>query len=387
MFVHDKIRQALLDRLSPASRQSLHLRAAHYFQEHFPDKVSELAYHFDSAGVSDKAFQYALIAAEQARNRYALETAEQQYQIARRGAKDADIQVQYRVAEGLGDVLMLRGKYEVAGRLFEEASRLASDQYTKAQIRGKLGELSFKRGDMERAVEDYEKALRSLRRWIPRTNLVFFLWLLWEVVVQVFHSWFPRLFVHRKHQPPSESERLTIRLYSGLAHGNWYCRGRLSTLWAHLRGLNLAERYPITPELGNAYSEHAPVMSLLGMFGRAVNYAEKSLRIRRELQDLWGQGQSLHYYGVVLYAASRYGECIERCRDSMRLLERMGDYWQVHIARYQIAVSYYRLGDFAMAIEECQRNHQSGLNLGDEQASGIILDVWRGPAWGRFLKT
>ncbi len=391
VFVHDKIRQALLERLTPPARQALHLSAARYFEEHFPEKVSELAYHFDAAGVSDKAFHYALIAAEQARGRYALETAEQQYQIARRGAKDANPKVQYRVAEGLGDVLMLRGKYEAAGRLFDEASRLASDAYTQAQIRGKLAELSFKRGDMERAVEDYEQALRSLKRWIPGCGLTLFIWMLWEVVVQVFHTWLPRLFVHRRSKPPSDSERLAIRLFSGLAHGNWYCRGSLSTMWAHLRGLNLAERYKITPELGNAYSEHAPVMSLLGMFGRAVNYAEKSLKIRRELGDLWGQGQSLHYYGVVLYAASRYSECIDRCRESVRLLERMGDYWQLHIARYQIAVCYYRLGDFPVAIEECQRNHRSGIDLGDEQASGIILDVWARAALGKvpeeFIQT
>jgi two-component system sensor kinase len=58
------------------------------------------------------------------------------------------------------------------------------------------------------------------------------------------------------------------------------------------------------------------------------------------------------------------------------LLERTGDYWQVHIARYQIAASLYRLGDLQGALEESQANYRSGIELGDEQASGIILDVW-----------
>ena len=60
----------------------------------------------------------------------------------------------------------------------------------------------------------------------------------------------------------------------------------------------------------------------------------------------------------------------------MRLLERTGDYWEMHIARYQIAASLYRLGDLRGALEEAQRMHKSGLELGDEQASGISLDVW-----------
>jgi predicted negative regulator of RcsB-dependent stress response len=243
VFLHDKIRRALIDRWPPAELKSYHLRAAHYYKNLEPDRISELAYHFDAAGASEQAFYYALEAAEQARSRYALETAEQQYEIARRGAASRVSNVQYRVAEGLGDVLMLRGKYDAAGELFDEAEKVATSNFTQAQIRGKLAELSFKRGDMERAVQAYEEALRSVNCRIPTNRVILFVWMIWEVLVQVFHSLFPTLFVHRLKRPPTESERLTIRLFSGLAHGCWYSRGCLNTLWAHLRGLNLAERF------------------------------------------------------------------------------------------------------------------------------------------------
>jgi two-component system sensor kinase len=120
------------------------------------------------------------------------------------------------------------------------------------------------------------------------------------------------------------------------------------------------------------------------MFRRAIKYAEKSLALRKSFEDVWGEGQTLNFYGVVLYAASQFRECIERCRESIRLLERTGDYWQVHIARYQIAASFYHLGEFDNAVEEAQRNYRSGLELGDEQASGIILDVWARAAKGHL---
>jgi two-component system sensor kinase len=84
----------------------------------------------------------------------------------------------------------------------------------------------------------------------------------------------------------------------------------------------------------------------------------------------------LHYYGVVLYAGSRFRECVQKCRDAVRLLERTGDFWEVHIARYQVAAALYRLGDLPGAIREAQKIHESGIELGDEQASGISLDVW-----------
>jgi two-component system sensor kinase len=92
----------------------------------------------------------------------------------------------------------------------------------------------------------------------------------------------------------------------------------------------------------------------------------------------------LNFYSCVLYAASRYRECVEKGREAIRLLERTGDYWQVHIARYQVAAALYHLGDQRSAIEESRNNHSSGLELGDEQASGIILDVWARAARGKL---
>jgi signal transduction histidine kinase/CheY-like chemotaxis protein/tetratricopeptide (TPR) repeat protein len=375
-FVHDKVRAAFLNRLSRCRRRKLHLRAAQHLQQHAPERLGDIAYHFDAAGEPRSALRFAFQAAEQARSQHFLELAEQQYRIAQRGARSADTPTRYAIAEGLGDVLMLRGRYREAAGLFESAMSLAEGRFAKAQIQGKLGELDFKRGDMEAAIHNFVAGLRILGRYVPRHFPVFAFLLGWEGVVQLLHTLLPWLFVHRVKRSASPAERLALRELSGMAHACWYTRSAVVGMWAHLRGMNLAERFPPTPELAHAYSEHAPAMTLVPAFRRAITYAEKSLAIRKSLGDLWGQGQSLHYHGVVLYAASRYRECIEKCREAVRLLERMGDYWQVHIARYQIAASLYRLGKFHQAVEEAKLNHKSGLELGDEQASGIILEVW-----------
>src|SRR5207245_6233985 len=133
----------------------------------------------------------------------------------------------------------------------------------------------------------------------------FFLMALWETGVQVLHSLCPRLFLGRRKLANAQAELSALRLYSRLGHLYWFYRGKSALLWAHLREMNLAERYPPTPELAQAYSEHAPAMSLIPYFSRGIAYAEKSLAIRKELGDVWGQGQSLHFYVVVVYAASR----------------------------------------------------------------------------------
>lgn len=376
VFVHDQIRSTFLYRLSASEQRHLHAMTASYFESHASESWAEIAYHYDAAEMPHLALPFALRAAEAARNLFSLEVAERQYRIARRGAQRSPVAVQFQIAEGLGDTLMLRGRYADAAQLLDEAAELAEGKLQRAQIHSKRAELSFKRGDMEKATLGFEGALRMLGRMAPRSKIAMFALLLREAVVQVLHTFLPRLFVHRVRREPIEEERLAIRLFSLLTHGCWYCRSKEECLLAHLRGLNLAETFRPTPELAHAYSEHAPVMCLVPLFGRAIKYAQRSLELRREFQDVWGQGQSLNFYAVVLYAASRYEECVEKARESVRLLERTGDYWQVHIARYQIAAALYHLGRFQESLREAKLNHRSGIELGDEQASGIILDVW-----------
>ena len=386
VLVHDKIRSVLLDRVSTDQRRELHHRAALHLQSQTNRNVFELAYHFDAAGESELALRYALEAAEQARSQHGLEIAEQQYRIAQRGAALTDGKTRYRILEGLGDVLMLRGRYDASAELFEQAASLAQGEFALAQIKGKLGELAFKRGDMEQATQSFEAALRLLGRYVPRSLPMFVLLLTWEAVVQVLHTLLPSLFLARRKIYPPPDELLSWRLFSRLAHGYWFVRSKVHVLWTHVRGMNQAERHmPPTLELAQAYSEHAPAMTLIPYFPRGIEYAQKSLDIRKSFGDLWGQGQSLHYYGVVLYSGSRaFAECVDKGREAVRLLERTGDFWEVHIARYQVAAALYRLGDLQEAIQQAKRNYQSGLKLGDEQASGISLDVWSRAALGKI---
>ncbi|MHB1033312.1 MAG: response regulator [Pirellulales bacterium] len=382
-FVHDKIRAALLARITPERRRELHHRAAHQLQREDPERIFELAYHFDAADDHASALPYALQAAEQARAQHALETAEGQYRIAQRGAALTEKATHYRIAEGLGDVLMLRGRYSAAGKLFEEALGLAEGSFARAQIRGKLGELDFKRGDMESATLAFEEALRLLGKPVPQKAVLQPFMLLWEVVVQALHTLLPSAFLNRHNRTPSKAELLRLHLLSRLACAYWYTRGRMLDFCVHLRSMNLADRYPPSLELAQIYSEHAVAMTLLGWYDRGLAYGTKSLDIRRSLSDLWGQGQSLSFSGVVLYAASRFAECVKKGRQAVRLLERTGDHWEMHIARYQVAASLYRLGDMRGAVEEARRLHESGVELGDEQISGISLDIWSLATQGR----
>jgi signal transduction histidine kinase/tetratricopeptide (TPR) repeat protein len=376
VFVHDKLREALLGRVGEPVRRGLHRKAAAAIEARAPQRCFEIAYHYDAAGEPERALPYALTAGDSARARHALAFAEQQYRIAARGMASADAITRLRVAEGLGDVLLLRGQYDQALDELGVARQLAGSAVDRARLEGKLGELAFKRGDVENACHSIEKALRLLGRPVPARPLTFLLRCLQEAGVQVLHTLLPKLFLARRPLAGAEAELLAIRLYSRLAHAYWFGRGRVACAWAHLRGLNLAERYPPTAELAQAYSEHAPVMTMIPAFDRGIAYARKSLVIRRTLGDVWGQGQSLHFFGVVLYGASRYAECVESCSEAMRYLERTGDRWEYNTAAWHVAFSLYRMGDLRGALSTAQRIYREGVAIGDAQATGISLGAW-----------
>jgi signal transduction histidine kinase/tetratricopeptide (TPR) repeat protein len=383
-FVHDRLREALLERMPERERRRLHQLAAEHIEAQDSERVFELAYHFDAGGAVERALPYALAAAERARARHTLEVAEQQCRIAERALSDADDATKLKVAELTGDVLMLRGRYEQAAGQFERARSLAGRSHERAEIEGKLGELAFKRGDVGTASERLEAGLELLGERIPRTRLSLSLRLTAELVVQVLHTLVPRLFLARRDRAGAQDELLAVRLYSRLAYAYWFHRGRVPCGWAHLREMNLAERYPPGPELAQAYSEHAPVATMVPYFRRGIAYAQRSLEIRKALGDRWGQGQSLHFYGVVLYGASRFEEAIANCREAVSILEPMGDPWEANTASWHIAFSQYRLGRLDEAVATARRVRQAALEIGDDQAAAISLGAWSKASAGQI---
>jgi signal transduction histidine kinase/tetratricopeptide (TPR) repeat protein len=383
LFVHDRIRAALLERLSADERRRLHRLAAVELgrsERAGPSTAFDLAYHFDAAGDPVSALPHAMQAAREARARSALEIAEIFYRIAVRGAAEADSDAATRrdAAEGLGDVLMLRGRYDEAGTQLLEARRLAESAAAQARIEGKLGELAFKRGDVLAAGEALTRALLLLGRRVPVGFAAMLVSALGQALVQLAHTLLPRRLIARRRLANGESDLLAARLYSRLAYAFWFSRGQIATFWAHLSELNLTERYPPTREQAQACSEHG--ISVTGLprilFGRGVRYAERGMAIRRALGDVWGQGQSLNFYGILLYAFGHYQEALAKFREAVAVLRRTGDRWEENIAGAHVASCLQRLGALREAVEECRRVYRDGLEIGDSLAMATVLEVW-----------
>lgn len=374
-FAHDQIRDAVLETLSAERLAEIHLGAAEHTAKTSPDSHYEIACHFDAAGCPKRALSSAMQAARSALRRHALGVAREQYSIALRGCTDAPSDLLFEILNGMGSVLMLSGRYLEAEPMLVGALLRAETAMDEAEISLKLGELAFKCDDKDKAVSCWETALRKLGGQLPPDWLMPF-YTLKEIAVQSLHTLLPRIFVDGRNKKATVRDRLICRLYSRLAYGYWYLKGKVPLLFVHLRGMNLAETFAPTAELAQAYSEHAPAMSLIPLRNRGIAYGRRSLEIRTNLEDVWGQGQSLHFLAIALYAAGRYDECIDVGRRSVRILDRAGDFWEKHIAQYQVAASLFRIGQLSEAVQLAREAYDSGIAVGDDQVCGNIIDIW-----------
>ncbi|WP_158222810.1 ATP-binding protein [Rhodopirellula sp. MGV] len=382
-FAHDKIRETILGQLAPEVKRQMHGQIGAYLANTRSNAHYDLAYHFDEAGMHEEALPHALAAADAARSEFSLSSARRQLEIASRARQFADPQTRHRIESVMSEVVMLQGEYDSAEEWLAKCTVSAITDHDEAVVATRLGELAFKRGNKQRAVEYYESALRRLGEPICNNRFQLGVRLLREITVQTLHTYFPKL-THGGDRLPDETELLRQKLYSHIAHGYWYTRDKYYTLWSHLRGMNRGERYRPTTTLAQAYSEHAPAMSLLGWYGRGQRYATRSLEIRKDLHDIWGQGQSRHFLSILLYSSSQFEACNSEASQAVSILERTGDYWEVHTARYQYAASLYRQGNLSEALEQARTNYRSAVRRSDFQGTGNIVDIWSRASLGNI---
>ena len=384
VFVHEKIRETTLELINLATQRSIHLSIAKYLVSNHPanesncDKRSDqkISYHFHKAGCAADAYQYARRAGDSAKQRFSLDTAVEFYQIAIAGSENRSQQETYQLFLNLAEVLMLAGNYNDAQKWFDKAAGKARFEAEESLVNIKIAELAFKKGDKEAAVTSYETAVEQFGCTLPRKRLGITYHLLRELTIQIAHSLFPKTFVGRVRDQPQEYQRSLWKSLSRLAHGYWFTKSRAWVVWAHLRSMNEAEIYPPTEELAQTYSDHAPAMSLIPWLTRGEVYAQRSLKIREDLNNLWGQGQSKGFHSVLLYSASQFESCTEVGQSAETILKKTGDVWEMNIASYQLAASHLRLGNLTKALEISKRVYQSALSIGDFQSTGNIIDVW-----------
>ncbi|HUG88046.1 MAG TPA: tetratricopeptide repeat protein [Actinomycetota bacterium] len=295
-FRHKLIRDAVYEGLRYSLRRELHGQAGEGIERSSADPEEHagiLSIHFLESGRLEKAWPYARLAGDQARELFANVEAEACYVRALRAARglggEADREVA-RVAEALGDVRTRMGRYRSAAEAFGRARKLvAGDAVAEAGLLLKMSWLPERSGRYTQALRWLGRGLRRLEgvrgKIAARQRAQLLVWYAAVLLAQGRHRDALRWCERALREAEAGDER------DALAHAHFLLD------WAHVEAGRPQE------------ATHSPV----------------ALRIYEELGDLGQQSAVLNNMGVMAYFDGRWEEAVELYRRGREVCLKTGD--------------------------------------------------------------
>lgn len=380
-FPHDRIRDAVLASMHADEVSARHLKAARYLAGSAEESPFDVAFHYQAAGAAREGFPHARAAAGLAQERHDMATVAFYLAAALAGAKGQSAPVRRSLLGELGDALRMTGRYEEALDCFSRAYPLCATDLERARLKLSIGDVEFKRGELQLARDSVVQGLSLLKR--PPARWIF-AELLWQGAIQTLHTYAPRGWLGRREPHDDSTDLLCVDFFNRLAYIRWFLDGPVPSISAHLRELNLAERYRPTRSLARAHATHAIAMGAFPMWERSLRFGASALRMASELNDDWGMGQAGHFYGAALLGASRFSQAREQLEMAVRRLQQTGDRWEENGARYHLALTYLHQGALDRATELARETHRVGVAIDDRLAAGDNLFTWARACGGQI---
>jgi eukaryotic-like serine/threonine-protein kinase len=165
-FVHDKIREIAYDRIAPANRRQLHLRAGSLLElrsANDPASAAALGHHYARAATPQKAAKYFALAGDHSYAMHANQEALAYFSRALSLGEDAlSLEELAAIQERRGDVLSLVGKRDEARSAFEGALAKVRLRVDKSRLLWKVArtlETEHRHGEALQAYDEAEGVL------------------------------------------------------------------------------------------------------------------------------------------------------------------------------------------------------------------------------------
>lgn len=307
-FSHALYREVAYEGLSFRRRQQLHGSVGGVLEKRAGPAWAEaselLSLHFHAARDWDRAWRYSVTAGDRARGKYATAEAADYYARAldapRRSWPERPVVAQ--VAESLGDVLELGGRFEEADSALRLARRLDSRPDVDVRILRKLGTLREREGRYTQALRWYSRGLRRAKVDLPTSDGL-------------------------------RAEGELCIAYAGVRFRQGDTSGCLE--WAHR-----AER--IAAELEDRRMlAHASYLLMIG-YGvlrrpEVAHYRDVSLPLFEAEGDLVGQANVLNNLGVDAKEEGRWSDALDLYERSRAVRDQAGDVMGAATAMVNIA--------------------------------------------------
>lgn len=304
--------QAGMSEMLTRRLRSIHERVAVRTERHVPDAIADIAVHYDMCGNSDKAYQFALLAADRARNSSAHHDAMEYVRIAERNAATPRQLAEARVR--MAQISEVLGK-------FEEAERYA----------GMAADFFIQDGDRKHSlsIRRMRERLRGLRGQSARRTLGSCM-----------------VLAEEARELGEQNERAELCLMMSQSHQRLGDRKNAEAMARE--GVKIAEQLSAPVLLGDALNRLGNVLSSPA---EAIPLYERALELYQSAGNMRGQARSHINSGIAHDKSGNWAQAEKDLTTALTLSRTVGmrDPWGA--AAINLGVMHMKRGNCEQARE------------------------------------
>ncbi len=406
-FSYLQIKELIENSLNKSRRRVIHKKIAECLEKKERDPYS-VAEHFFKGGIYEKAYEYALKAAERSLSSLGFEAAVHYYKLAIKafekihGKKDEEelleilvklgdlyrtlgewdeaLVVYSRALElaeklgkdevivdinlGMGDIEKNRGRWEKADVFFEAANKVAKrtgDLHRMGDAERFLGYIHWRRGEYADAVSHYTTAIKYAKEmndsgmagkiFIEMGNVYSDMGNI-EKAIEYYQKSIPRLKKIREYR---EIARVLNNLGdSHLQLGNWDKAieyfARCEDAAAKIGDVNL---------IGWALFNGAEAYARKGELKKAKKYCDDSYELLEKMEDNIGIASAHRVYGIIYANQEKWEEALKHLQLSVKILKEVNTPHLLGLSLFELGNVYAKMGE----KKHAEKHYKEALNV------------------------
>jgi tRNA A-37 threonylcarbamoyl transferase component Bud32/tetratricopeptide (TPR) repeat protein len=341
-FSHDKLREALLERISERDQKAIHRQLAQAIESVHgaaPEQTAALTFHWGVAGDAAKERSYARLGGEQA---------------------------------------LQSGAYDVAIAYLKRALELADQgqvaRADRAHWERLLGEAYYGLGKLDQSRLHLDRALQQLGERTPSSQAGLVGRLMGEALKQAWRRR-PPLEATGQIPGPGKDALEAARAYERQMELAYFANQTIRSAFAGLRSLNLAESVGrLTPELARAYANSCYAAAQVPLHGVAVAYGRRALQAAERLGEPTTLGWVLFVNGFYDIGVGRLKQAEEQLARAVEIYSGLGDRRRWEESIVVLAHSAFFQGDFERSTDLYANLYTSSRRTDDLQRQVWGLD-------------
>lgn len=314
-FTHQMVSSVIEKNTSISERTVFHKKIArvleNYFKQDLERIAPELTYHYIQANETNKAYKYALVSGERAKNSSANSEAVEYLELALSLSDKLDRKIKkLTLHENLGDLYYTLSKYKNALTKYESAISLASGD-SSVRIYRKIGMIYRDQQNYDMALNYFQKGLEIQSKSVSH-----------RILLQSDIGWI-------------------YMCLNDFEKSHYYSKKAIKT----------AQKYNERFCLSYVYSTLGAVYLQKGDYQKAGQYYRKTLKISKEMHNDDIIRSSSYNLGQILWKTGNPNKARELYKKSLKIAERMGNASRTALCHKSLGILAQEQGNSDTALK------------------------------------